>query len=319
MPSEFDLIARFFTRPTALAALGIGDDCALLTHKAGMKMAVSCDMLVSGVHFFPDTDPRQLGHKSLAVNLSDLAAMGAKPVAFTLAISLPASDEKWLKPFSEGMFALAEKHHCELIGGDTTRGPLNICITIFGEVPVNEALRRDHAKAGDDIWVSGTLGDARAALEFLKGTAPVDPAILGPALTRLQMPEPRVKLGMAIRPFAHAAIDLSDGLTGDLSHILNRSSVGATLNLDALPAGQALLDQPRDFQLRCMLSGGDDYELCFTAPLSSRDRIRHAARQTGVPVTMIGTIEEKPGLRLVNAKGEAQTFSGQSFDHFSDS
>ncbi|MCL1887097.1 MAG: thiamine-phosphate kinase [Betaproteobacteria bacterium] len=316
MPSEFDLITRFFARPTSLANLGIGDDCALLTPGAGMQMAISCDMLVSGTHFFADTDPQQLGHKSLAVNLSDLAAMGAKPVAFTLALSLPSSDEKWLQSFSEGLFALADKHHCELIGGDTTRGPLNICITVFGEVPVNDAMQRNHAKAGDDIWVSGTLGDARAALAFLKGEASLDPNMVKPALTRLQMPQPRVELGMAIRKLAHAAIDLSDGLIGDLSHILNRSQVGATLNIDALPYGQILQNQTRDFQLQCILAGGDDYELCFTAPSSSRNHILDVARQTETAVTLIGAIEKTPGLRLVNAKGEAQAFSGKSFDHF---
>lgn len=317
MPSEFDLIARFFTRPTPEIALGIGDDCALLSPTSGMQTAISCDMLVSGIHFFADTDPRQLGHKSLAVNLSDLAAMGAKPLAFTLALSLPSSDETWLEPFSEGLFALAEKHHCALIGGDTTRGPLNICITVFGEIPSNKALRRDRAKAGDDIWVSGTLGEARAALEFLKGTVSLDAAVMGAALTHLQMPIPRVELGMAIRPHAHAAIDLSDGLLGDLSHILNRSKVGAAINIDALPAGPVLHDLPHDFRLRCMLAGGDDYELCFTAPVSSRPAILEAARQTGTAAAVIGTIKNEPGLRLLNAKGEPQAFSDKSFDHFS--
>lgn len=316
MPSEFDLIARFFTRPTPATALGIGDDCALLTPAAGMQTAISSDMLVSGIHFFADTDPEQLGHKSLAVNLSDLAAMGARPLAFTLALALPASDEKWLGPFSDGLFSLAEKYHCELIGGDTTRGPLNICITIFGEVPTNGALRRDRAKNGDDIWVSGTLGDARAGLECLQGKVALDTAARDFCLTRLQRPDPRVALGMAIRQLAHAAIDLSDGLMGDLSHILNRSRVGATLNIDALPASFALASQPREFQLRCMLSGGDDYELCFTAPPSQKEAIQEAARKTNTPVTRVGTIDSTQGLRLVNAQGEKQTFSLHSFDHF---
>jgi len=317
MSSEFDLIARFFIRPTPGITLGIGDDCALLTPGPGMQTTISCDMLVSGVHFFADTDPKQLGHKALAVNLSDLAAMGATPLAFTLALSLPSSDETWLKPFSDGLFTLAEKHHCRLIGGDTTQGPLNICITVFGEVPPGEALRRDHAREGDDIWVSGTLGGARAALEFLRGTISLDTAVVGPALSHLQMPVPRVELGMAVRPHAHAAIDLSDGLIGDLSHILNRSTMGATLNIDTLPANVALHDLPHHFQLRCMLAGGDDYELCFTAPVSSRNAIIEAAHQTKIAVSMIGTIEKEPGLRLVNAKGEPQTFSEKSFDHFS--
>lgn len=319
MPSEFDLIARFFTRPPSLpeTRLGIGDDCALLAPSPGMQTAISCDMLVSGIHFFADTDPRQLGHKSLAVNLSDLAAMGARPLAFTLAISLPEANEKWLRPFSEGLFALAEQHHCELIGGDTTRGPLNICITVFGEVPFSEAMQRDHARPGDDIWVSGSLGGARAALECLQGNIRLEPAILEAARARLQTPQPRVALGMAIRRHAHAALDLSDGLMGDLSHILERSRTGATLNIDTLPADPALAHLPRPLQLRCMLSGGDDYELCFTAPPAHRDTIIKAARQAKTPVTRIGQIEEKNGLRLVNSAGEAQTFSGASFDHFS--
>lgn len=318
MPSEFDLIARFFTRsPTSSAVrLGVGDDCAILAASPGMQTAISCDMLVSGTHFFADTDPRQLGHKSLAVNLSDLAAMGAKPLAFTLALALPNADEKWLYLFSEGLFALAGQYHCELIGGDTTRGPLNICITIFGEVPSDKAMKRDHARPGDDIWVSGSLGGARAALECLQGNIYLETSLLETARTRLQMPQPRVTLGMAIRQFAHAAIDLSDGLTGDLSHILERSRVGATLNIDTLPAHSALMHLPRDLQLRFMLSGGDDYELCFTAPPAHRHAIIEAAKQTETPVTCIGQIEEKTGLKLVNSAGETQTVSGASFDHF---
>ncbi|MCM1512793.1 MAG: thiamine-phosphate kinase [Oxalobacter formigenes] len=318
MSSEFDLIARFFTRPASLpeTTLGIGDDCALLASSAGMQTAISCDMLVSGVHFFADTDPQQLGHKSLAVNLSDLAAMGAKPVAFTLALSLPEANEKWLQSFSEGLFSLAGQHRCELIGGDTTRGPLNICITVFGHVPASEAMRRDHALPGDDIWVSGSLGDARAALECLQGNIKLDTLLLKKALVRLQMPQPRVALGMAIRRHAHAALDLSDGLTGDLSHILERSSVGATLDIDALPAGPAIRQLPRALQLRYMLSGGDDYELCFTAPPDHRDTILQAAAKTGTAVTRIGQVEKESGLRLVNAAKEVQTFSAASFDHF---
>ena len=317
MPSEFNLIARFFTRPTPSVALGIGDDCALINPKPHTQIAISCDMLVSGIHFFADTDPKQLGHKSLAVNLSDLAAMGAKPLAFTLALSLPKADEAWLKPFSDGLFALADQFHCPLIGGDTTRGPLNICITVFGEIPDNTALRRDFAKEGDDIWISGSIGDARAALEFLQGKVSLDSEKLGFALSRLHMPTPRITLGMAIRQYANAAIDLSDGLTGDISHILNRSQMGATINVDALPKGAILHDQPRHFQMHCMLAGGDDYELCFTAPPSNRESIIQAALKVNIPVTLIGKIEKTPGLRLVNSQGQIENFSDKSFDHFS--
>lgn len=316
MSSEFNLISRFFTRPTPSIPLGIGDDCALLTPKPGMQIAISCDMLVSGTHFFSDTDPKQLGHKSLAVNLSDLAAMGAKPIAFTLALSLPKADEKWLKSFSDGLFDLADQSHCPLIGGDTTRGPLNICITVFGELPLNSALRRDQAKPGDDIWISGSLGEARAALEFLQGNISLNPDLLDYALSRLQMPTPRLKLGAAIREHAHAAIDLSDGLIGDLSHILNRSQVGATINIDDLPISHILKNQSREFQMSCILSGGDDYELCFTAPTQKRNEILTVAKKTGTTVSLIGKIEKKTGLRLVNSNGEPQLFSGKSFDHF---
>ncbi len=316
MPSEFNLIARFFTRPTPSVTLGIGDDCALITPQAHTQIAISCDMLVSGVHFFSDTDPKQLGHKSLAVNLSDLAAMGAKPLAFTLALSLPEANEAWLKPFSDGLFELAEQFDCPLIGGDTTRGPLNICITVFGELPKNIALRRDHAKPGDDIWVSGSIGDARAALEFLQSKVSLDSEYLDFAISRLQKPTPRVELGMAIRQYAHAALDLSDGLLGDISHILNRSKVGATINVDALPKGKILYDQTREFQMLCMLAGGDDYELCFTASPSNREAILKAASEANTPVTIIGQIEEASGLRLINSKGQTENFSNKSFDHF---
>lgn len=316
MISEFDLIARFFTRPVRRAALGVGDDCALLTPKPGMQLAISCDMLVSGTHFFADTDPRELGHKSLAVNLSDLAAMGARPVAFTLALSLPAPDAAWLGPFAEGMFALADRHDCELIGGDTTRGPLNICVTVFGEVPIGQALRRDTAQAGDDIWISGILGEARLALAGLRSELPLDPTELAAASERLHSPAPRVELGMALAGIAHAAIDVSDGLTGDLKHILNRSGLGATLNIDALPAGPMLARQSLELRRRFTQAGGDDYELCFTASPERRDAVLAASASCGVVVTRVGAIEREAGLRLVDASGQPLAASAASFDHF---
>jgi len=316
MISEFDLIAQFFTRPTRRASLGIGDDCALLTPSLGHQIAISCDMLVAGTHFFSDTDPRDLGHKSLAVNLSDLAAMGAKPIAFTLALALPAPDAAWLRPFSEGMFALADQHDCELIGGDTTRGPLNICITVFGEVAAGQALRRDHAQMGDDIWVSGTLGDARLALAGMRNELKLDPHTLSKAAARLHSPSPRVALGLALRGIAHAAIDISDGLAGDLKHILERSRLGATIEVDALPAGAMLSSQPMELRRQFILGGGDDYELCFTAPPSSRAAILDAANSTGTPVTRVGMIEQLPGLRLIDSMGSQVASSSGSFDHF---
>ncbi len=320
MLSEFDLIARYFTRPprkTRHVALGVGDDCALLTPSPGMQLAISSDMLVEGRHFFSGADPFMLGHKCLAVNLSDLAAMGAQPIAFTLALSLPAAQAEWLAPFSAGLLALADRHDCELIGGDTTKGPLNICITVFGEVESGKALRRDGAQAGDDIWVSGTIGDARLALAAYRHELPLEPTMLDIAARRMHAPEPRVALGRALGGIAHAAIDISDGLAGDLGHILKRSHAGATLLADALPAGAALAQQPQELRRRFALSGGDDYELCFTAPASRRDDVLAAAQAAATAVTRIGSIEAALGLRLVDANGAPLHLQPTSFDHFS--
>ncbi|MES2932767.1 MAG: thiamine-phosphate kinase [Pseudomonadota bacterium] len=316
MISEFDLIARYFMRPTRSASLAGGDDCALLMPAAGMQMAISTDMLVEGRHFFPNAVPRQLGHKCLAVNLSDLAAMAAKPVAFTLAFSLPQADSSWLSAFADGMYALADKHQCELIGGDTTKGPLNICISVFGEVPPAQALRRDAAQVGDDIWVSGTLGEARLALAGYRGEIVLDPAVQEAAGLRMHMPTPRVALGLQLRGIAHAAIDVSDGLVGDLGHILQRSKLGAMLVVDDLPLGAMLLQQAVETQRRFALAGGDDYELCFTAAASQRAAVLAAAEAAATPVTRIGRIEAAPGLRLHDAAGAALQLSLSAFDHF---
>lgn len=319
MLSEFDLIKRYFAQHSiqdSRIALGIGDDCALLNPSAGMQMAISSDMLVSGCHFFPDADPFMLGHKCLAVNLSDLAAMGAKPLAFTLALSLPQADPAWLAEFSRGLLTLADQHHCHLIGGDTTKGPLNICITIFGELPPGSALRRDAATAGDDIWVSGDLGDARLALAGYWKEVTLDEAAHRLAATRMHQPTPRVALGMALRGIAHAALDISDGLAGDLGHILDRSGVGASLMLDQLPAGPVLQTQPLDLRRQFTLNGGDDYELCFTAPASNRQQVLAAAALAQTSITRIGCIEKNPGLRLLDGQGNNVNLAYQSFDHF---
>ncbi len=316
MISEFDLIAKYFTRPVSKADLGVGDDCALLRQTDGMQTAISTDMLVSGTHFFPDTDPEQLGHKALAVNLSDLAAMGATPAAFTLAVSMQTSDEAWIAPFAKGILALADKHQCELIGGDTTRGPLNICITVFGQIPTGQALRRDGARIGDDIWVSGTLGDARLALAHMRQELILPENQFRQILPRMQKPTPRVELGIALRNIVHAALDLSDGLLGDLSHILDASHVGASLNTDALPISDTLKHQDEKWRLQCTLGGGDDYELCFTAPETKRTLVLEAAQQAGVPVTCIGKIEQEAGIRLFNAAGPLDRIGIRSFDHF---
>jgi thiamine-monophosphate kinase len=315
---EFELIERYFRRPVRRQPLGVGDDCALLAPALGMQLAVSCDMLVEGRHFFPDADPRALGHKSLAVNLSDLAACGAQPLAFTLALALPAADDAWLAPFAAGLLALADEHGCELVGGDTTRGPLNICITVFGEVPAGQALLRSGARAGDDVFASGTLGDARLALQALRGEIALAPADLQAARARLERPTPRVALGLALRGVASSAIDISDGLAGDLGHILAQSGVGARLEADALLATMAAPVQavPAERRLECVLAGGDDYELAFTAPPQRRDAVARAARAAGVPVTRIGRIEAEPGLRVVDARGEPVPQRFVSFDHF---
>ncbi|MFG0608641.1 thiamine-phosphate kinase [Delftia sp. WSY_14] len=316
---EFDLIRRFFQRPVRRAALGVGDDCALLAPAPGMQLAVSSDMLVEGRHFFADVDPRLLGHKSLAVNLSDLAACGARPLAFTLALSLPRADAAWTEAFAAGLLALADTHGCELVGGDTTQGPLNICITVFGEVPPGQALLRSGARAGDDIWVSGSLGDARLALEALLGHTTLPPGTLAAARQRLEAPTPRVALGQALRGIASSALDVSDGLLGDLGHILEQSRVGASLDTRLITP---LLDAGRhtplaiDLLHQCTLSGGDDYELCFTAPADRRDAVQSAGRDSATRVTRIGCIEEQPGLRLIGPDGAAMAPRWASFDHF---
>jgi thiamine-monophosphate kinase len=319
MLSEFDLIKQYFVRARPpRATLGIGDDCALLTPSPGMQMAISSDMLVEGRHFFAGTDARMLGHKCLAVNLSDLAAMGARPVAFTLALALPAADPQWLAGFSHGLFELADEFDCELIGGDTTRGPLTVCITIFGELAPGQALRRDCALPGDDVWISGTLGDARLALALLQGELTLDPATLALAAPRMHMPAPRVALGRALAGagLAHAALDISDGLAGDIKHILAASKVGATLDADALPAGPALATQERSLRRRFTSAGGDDYELCFTAAPRHRDAILEAAAGCATAVTRVGVIEAEPGLRFVDADGQPLALSKAGFDHF---
>jgi len=315
---EFDLIDRYFKRPALRHPLGVGDDCALLGLAPGMQLAVSCDMLVEGRHFLSTIDPRKLGHKSLAVNLSDLGACGAEPLAFTLALALPQADDAWLEPFSRGLLALAEQHGCELVGGDTTRGPLNICVTVFGQVPPGEALLRSGARAGDDIYVSGTLGDARLALEAFRGTVSLPQEVLEAARARLETPAPRVALGLALRGVASAAIDISDGLAGDLGHVLQQSRVGATLDADLLPALMAAPASavPREQRLECVLAGGDDYELLFTAAPAQAGMVAAAAAGAGVPVTRIGRIEPEPGLRLVDAGGRPVARRYASFDHF---
>ncbi|MGD9941689.1 MAG: thiamine-phosphate kinase [Burkholderiaceae bacterium] len=319
---EFELIRRFFDRaPPRRALLGIGDDAALLAPvPAASVIAVSTDMLVAGRHFFADADPARLGHKALAVNLSDLAAMGAQPRAFTLALALPAADEAWLAwlaGFRRGLFALADRFGCELVGGDTTRGPLTLCITVFGEVPAQAALRRDAAEPGDEIWVSGALGAAAWAVErrlrsqAAGGSSPPDGAEL-----RLDCPEPRVELGLALRHLARAAIDVSDGLLADLGHLLERSRVGAELSWPAVPQAAELAGLPEALRQRLTLAGGDDYELLFTAAPENRVAIEALGRRLGLPLARIGSIAAGSGARVHDARGRPLEIEHGGFDHF---
>jgi thiamine-monophosphate kinase len=318
---EFDLIARYFTRAPRRAVLGVGDDCALLAPlPAGQHLAVSCDMLVEGRHFLSTVAPRRLGHKALAVNLSDLAACGAEPVAFTLALAMPRVDEDFLEGFSRGLFALADAHSVDLVGGDTTAGPLNICITVLGAVPGGQALLRSGARPGDELWVShppdGGLGDARLALEVFRGSVALTGDSLEAVRLRMECPTPRVALGVALRGVATSAIDLSDGLVGDLGHVLARSAVGATVNADALPRSAVLAAMPRAMQHECTLAGGDDYELLFSAPPGAESQVIAAAKRAELAVARIGRIDAAPGLRIVDGLGAPLLQRIVAFDHF---
>jgi thiamine-monophosphate kinase len=319
MLSEFQLIARYFKRSSRAGGpvqLGVGDDCALLQPPIGELLAVSTDMLIEGRHFFAGANPYDLGHKALAVNLSDLAAMGAQPISFTLALALPTSDPHWLQPFSEGLFHLADAQDIELMGGDTTRGPLAISITVIGSVPNTQALKRSSAQAGDELWVSGTLGDARLALEVLQNKRTLAPDLFAKASKRLHRPEPRVALGLALRGIASAAIDVSDGLLGDLSHLINQSSLSATLFVDDLPFGEALSIQTIDTRYALALNGGDDYELCFSASADKHHAVIDAGQRSQTQVTCIGRLDKGSGIEIQDHQGKLISAVNQSFDHF---
>ncbi len=315
--NEFDLIRRYFTRATPGALLGVGDDAALLQVSDGNVLAVSTDMLVSGTHFLPDADPFMLGHKTLAVNLSDMAAMGATPRWATLAIALPDANEAWLERFSAGFFALAQQYRVELVGGDTTRGPLNLCVTIFGEVPERQALRRDGAQIGDEVWVSGPLGNAALALAHLQGRIVLSADEFAVCALALHQPQPRVALGLALRGLANCAIDISDGLIGDLGHILEASQVAAEIDLTLLPVSPILrrfMQQAHGRQ--CALSGGDDYELCFTAPVKRHAEIMNISVRLGLPLTCIGNIVAGSGCVVHDASGNLVDVETGGYDHF---
>jgi len=321
--SEFELIRRYFVR-TGPAAPGpgrraspIGDDCALLAAPAGLALAVTTDTLAEGTHFLPGTDPRRLGHKALAVNLSDLAAMGADPRWFLLALAVPDADESWLAGFAAGLFALADAQGIELVGGDTTHGPRTITITAIGTLPPGYALRRDAALAGEDLWLSGATGEAALGLAHLEGRTKLAPEAAARCVHRLEAPEPRVALGRALRGVAGAAIDVSDGLLADVGHIAERSNVDAEIDYEALPQAAALAACPdRALAERCLLGGGDDYELAFTAPPAKRAEVERAGRAAGVAVTRIGRIlAGAPAVRLL-AGGRPRPAPQRGFDHF---
>jgi thiamine-monophosphate kinase len=325
--TEFELIARYFTRPTRERA-GVGDDCALID-AGDLTLAITTDMLLAGRHFFADTDACALGHKALAVNLSDLAAAGATPRCFLLSLALPRADEAWLAAFARGLFALADTHGCALVGGDTTRapqlaidahrvdGPLTISITALGEVPRSAVRTRAGARPGDDLWVSGTVGDAALALAHRRGeTSGLGEADLAACRMRLERPAPRVGLGIELRGLATAAIDVSDGLLGDLAHILERSNLGARVDWPAVPRSDALRRQPQSLQRRCALAGGDDYELLFTAPAAVRTEVLAAAARAGVAVSRIGTMTAHGGLEVLDADGLLLDTTYRGYDHF---
>jgi len=320
--SEFELIRRFFTHRTPGTALGVGDDAALLRVGAGMELAVSADMLVEGRHFLQNADPLLLGHKSLAVNLSDMAAMGATPRWATLALALPRVNERWLGAFSRGFLALARRHRVDLVGGDTTRGPLTISVQIMGEVPRGQALRRDGAKAGDDIWVSGRLGSAALALAAIAGKVRAPRRERRVLEQRLNAPTPRVALGLALRKIASSAIDVSDGLLADLGHVCERSRVGAVLNWESIPATPFVRAQAQqtDAAVKAILAGGDDYELCFTAPPRRRSSVVRAAAAARTEVMLVGHIVRRrqrgPKVEVLDSIGKPLKVRWQGYDHF---
>jgi thiamine-monophosphate kinase len=325
MAGEFALIDKYFARPTPSAVLGPGDDCALLQPTPGKQLAVTTDMLVAGTHFLPETNPKNLGWKALAVNLSDLAAMGAKPRWVTLAGALPAVDEPWIAQFAEGFFACAAEYGVDVVGGDTTKGPLNLCITALGEVEPGQALRRDGAKVGDQIWVSGRPGLASLGLAQLQGKIELPEPWPRLCIGALEKPRPRVALGLALNGIASAAIDISDGLLADLGHIAERSNCAAAVKLvqlPHLPKGESYNAKLRRIALECQLAGGDDYELCFTAPYDQHIAISRIAAELDLQLWCIGEMVANPPegpagqVTVYDPDDKAVEFDSKGYDHF---
>ncbi|GAB4168174.1 MAG: thiamine-phosphate kinase [Rhodocyclaceae bacterium] len=319
MLSEFDLIRRYFTRPASHTVLAVGDDAALARLGPGMELAAATDMLVAGVHFLAGTDPRNLGWKALAVNVSDLAAMAARPRWAMLAIALPAPERDWLAAFAEGFFDCAQAYGIDLVGGDTTRGPLTIAVTILGEAPEGQALRRSGARPGDDVWISGTPGMAALALAELRGRVRLDGRTGASCLAALEHPTPRMELGLVLRDLATAAIDVSDGLLADLGHVADRSAIAIEVRDDWLPLAP-LAECTADAALAraCLLGGGDDYELAFTAGRERRSEIATAGQRLGLALTRIGRVTAGPAgnVSVVDAAGRPLPVQGRGFDHF---
>jgi thiamine-monophosphate kinase len=321
MPGEFDLINKYFARPTPSAVLGPGDDCALVQPTPGKQLAVTTDMLVAGTHFLPDTNPKNLGWKALAVNISDLAAMGAQPRWVTLAGALPAVDEPWIAAFAEGFFACAAEYGVDVIGGDTTKGPLNVCVTAIGEVEPGSALRRDGAQPGDQIWVSGRPGLASLGLAYLQNKVKLPEPWPRLCVGALEKPRPRVALGLALNGVASSAIDVSDGLLADLGHIAERSGCAAAVKLvqlPHLPKGESYDADLRRIALECQLTGGDDYELCFTAPGTQSLAIAQIAATLELPLWNIGEMVAGPTgeVTVLDPDGKPVEFGQKGYDHF---
>ena len=316
--NEFDFITQYLKRQhrDVDVVLGIGDDAAIIRPRTGFDLCVSSDMLLANRHFFADVAAADLAHKVLAVNLSDMAAMGAIPRWVVLSVALPELQTAWLTAFCDAWFALCAQYGVTLIGGDTTQGALAFNVTIMGEVPQGQALRRDAAQMGDDVWVSGRVGLAAAALQHLQGRLALPPMVLAECEGALLRPTPRVALGQMLLPIAHAAQDVSDGLAQDLGHILQASQVGATIEVDCLPTLPALQTVLPQAWQELALSGGDDYELVFTAAAQHREQIEHIGQSLGVPVSRIGCITADKSLRLIHADGSPFFLSKQGFDHF---
>jgi thiamine-monophosphate kinase len=310
MPSEFALIDRYFRRPTRHTVLGVGDDGAIISPSPGMELVVSTDMLVAGTHFLPDANPEDLGWKTLAVNVSDMAAMGAQPRWALLAAALSAATESWIERFARGFFACADEFDVDVIGGDTTKGPRNFCVTIFGEVPTGQALLRSGARPGDEIWISGRPGRAALGLAHLQGRHVLAEPALADCLAALHRPQPRVTLGLALRGLATSAIDVSDGLLADLGHILEDSKVGATLRIPGLP--------PPGIERDCLLAGGDDYELIFTAPTECHAEVEALTNTLGLALNRIGNIAGgvSPRLTLLDSDDRPVEVGCRGYDHF---